>query len=136
MTKKKNKAGASSPPPKAPSPAQAPSPSSPSAEQREHPRIGLGLLVQVRASSLEEFKAVHCENISLGGMFLRTPERRPLGTEIFFQLTLENGGALIEGLARVVRTTDTGLGIQFVSLLEPSALIVKKLVEARLAAER
>ena len=101
-------------------------------EQRRAPRVSLGLLIQVRASSIDEFKAVHCENISTSGMFLRTKERRPLGVEVFFQFTVAGGGTLIEGLGKVVRITDDGMGIEFVSLLEPSASIVRKLVDDRL----
>ena len=99
------------------------------AEQRKFPRSPLSLLIQVRASSIDEFKSVHCENISLGGMFLRTAERRALNADVFFQFSLKDGGTLLEGLGRVVRVTDDGLGIEFVSMLEPSATIIKKLVE-------
>jgi hypothetical protein len=111
-------------------------PTTTSHEQREHPRVGLGLLIQIRATSIGEFKAVHCDNISLGGMFLKTAERRPLGAEVFFQFTLKDGGTLIEGLGRIVRLADDGMGLQFVSVLEPSATIIRRLVDERLAAER
>lgn len=103
-------------------------------EQRRAPRVSLGLLIQVRASSMDEFKAVHCENISLSGMFLRTRERRPLGTEVFFQLNVTGAGAVIEGLGRVVRITDDGVGIEFVSLVDTSEEMVRALVEERLRA--
>jgi c-di-GMP-binding flagellar brake protein YcgR len=108
----------------------------PAAEQRQHPRVRLGLLIQIRASSIDEFKSVHCDNISLGGMFLKTAERRPLGAEVFFQFTLKDGGTLIEGLGRIVRIADDGMGLQFISVLEPSATIIRRLVDERLAAER
>jgi hypothetical protein len=102
-------------------------------EQRRAPRIPLDILIQVRASSIEEFRQVHCANISTTGMFLKTSERRPLGAEFFFQFTVAGGGTLIEGLGKVVRIAEDGMGIEFVSLLEPSASIVTKLVEDRLA---
>ena len=111
-------------------------PATTTAEQREHPRVGLGLLIQIRATSIDEFKSVHCDNISLGGMFLKTDERRPLGAEVYFQFTLKDGGTLIEGLGRIVRLADDGMGLQFVSVLEPSATIIRRLVDERLAAER
>lgn len=78
---------------------------------------------------------MHCENISLGGMFLLTGQRRAVGTEIFFQFTLAGRGTLIEGLGQVVRVTPDGLGVKFISLLEPSASIIRHLVEDRLANE-
>ena len=105
------------------------------AEKRQHPRAPLGLLIQIRSDSIDEFKAVHCENISIGGMFLRTEQRRPLGAELYFQFTLAGRGTLIEGLGQVVRVTPDGLGLKFVSLLEPSASIIRHLVEERLARE-
>ncbi|MBM4279359.1 MAG: hypothetical protein FJ137_00890 [Deltaproteobacteria bacterium] len=101
-------------------------------EQRRAPRVQLDILVQVRTSSIEEFRQLHCVNISTSGMFLRTAERRPLGVEFYFQFTVAGGGTLIEGLGKVVRVTDDGMGIEFVSLLEPSASIVQRLVEERL----
>ena len=105
------------------------------AEKRQHPRAPLGLLIQIRSDSIDEFKAVHCENISIGGMFLRTEQRRPLGAELYFQFTLAGRGTLIEGLGQVVRVTPDGLGLKFISLLEPSASIIRHLVEERLARE-
>jgi hypothetical protein len=107
-------------------------PSSRTPEQRRAPRVPLDLLIQIRASSLDEFRQVHCANISSSGMFLRTTDRRPLGVEFFFQFTVAGGGTLIEGLGRVVRIADEGMGIEFVSLLEPSASIVQKIVDDRL----
>jgi hypothetical protein len=105
------------------------------AEKRQHPRAPLGLLIQIRSDSIDEFKAVHCDNISIGGMFLRTEQRRPLGAELYFQFTLAGRGTLIEGLGQVVRVTPDGLGLKFISLLEPSASIIRHLVEERLARE-
>jgi hypothetical protein len=101
-------------------------------EQRRAPRVSLGLLIQVRAANLEEFRSVVCDNLSVGGMFLRTAERRPLGTEFFFQINVAGHGTAIEGLGKVVRITDDGMGIEFVSLLEPSATRVRELVTERL----
>lgn len=105
------------------------------ADKRQHPRASLGLLIQIRSDSIDEFRSVHCENISLGGMFLRTDQRRPLGSEIFFQFTLAGRGTLIEGLGQVVRVAPDGVGVKFISLLEPSASIIRHLVEDRLANE-
>jgi uncharacterized protein (TIGR02266 family) len=104
---------------------------------RKDPRAPLDLLVQVRTSSLEEFRAIHAVNLSAGGMFLRTDDVRPVGSEIYFQLVLETGGPLLEGFGRVVHASapdakERGMGVEFVSVLEPSRSIIQALVAERL----
>ncbi len=104
---------------------------------RKHARVNLGMLVQVNVDTIAAFKQDHCANISEGGMFLRTDELRPIGSSLFFQFTLKDGGALIEGMAKVVRVVEQpgpeprGMGVEFESLLEPSLSIVKALVDER-----
>jgi molecular chaperone DnaK len=100
-------------------------------DQRKHPRVSLNLLVQVDVESIDVFKNEHCANISLGGMFLKTKDVRPLGSSLFFQLKLKDGGPLIEGQAKVVRVEKDGMGVEFESLLEPSKSIVAALVAER-----
>lgn len=106
------------------------------AENRKHPRVPLELLVQVTSDSIAQFRAVHAKNLSVGGMFIETPTPRALGASVFFQFTVKDGGTLIEGLGRVVHASKTGMGVEFVSVLEPSASIIKKLVADRLASSR
>lgn len=102
-------------------------------QQRKHPRVPLNLLVQLRSSSVEDFRASHGANLSIGGMFITTRDRRPVGSQVFFQFTLRDGGTLIEGLGRVVHVSDDGMGLEFISVLEPSAGIIRALVAERLA---
>lgn len=102
------------------------------AEKRKHPRVGFDFLVQVRSESLDEFRAVHAKNLSVGGMFIQTPSPKPVGAQVYFQFTVKDGGTLIEGLAKVVHAGPNGMGVEFVSVLEPSASIIRTLVEARL----
>lgn len=104
---------------------------------RRHPRVSLEVLVQVKSDNIDAFKAVHAKNISMGGMFIATqpsgpPLARSVGAEIFFQFTVKDGGTLIEGLAKVVHSSAAGLGLEFVSVLEPSRTIIKALVDERL----
>ena len=108
------------------------------ADERAHPRVPLEVLVQVRSDSVDQFKQLHAKNLSVGGMFIATegndPARRPLGTQVFFQFTVKDGGTLIEGLGKIVHSSATGLGVEFISVLEPSASIIRMLVEERLKA--
>ena len=103
------------------------------ADHRKHPRVPLVILVQVTSDSIAQFRAVHAKNLSVGGMFIETPSPRALGASVFFQFTVKDGGTLIEGLGKVVHSSSTGMGVEFVSVLEPSASIIRKLVGDRLA---
>ena len=102
-------------------------------ENRKHPRVALEILVQVRSESIAEFKSVHAKNISVGGMFISASQARPVGAQIYFQFTVKDGGTLIEGLGKVVHSSAAGMGVEFVSVLEPSATNIRTLVEHRLS---
>lgn len=102
-------------------------------EHRKHARVPLELLVQMTSDSIAQFRAVHARNLSIGGMFIETDKPRSVGAAVFFQFTVKDGGTLIEGLGRVVHASDKGMGIEFLSVLEPSASIIRKLVADRLA---
>ena len=103
-------------------------------ENRKHPRVPLEVLVQVRSDDVHTFRALHAKNLSIGGMFIETRERREQGAQVYFQFTVKDGGTLIEGLGRVVHVSERGMGIEFVSVLEPSATIIRTLVDERLRA--
>lgn len=100
-------------------------------DQRKHARIPLDFIMQVKSDSIDQFKELHAKNISVGGMFIQTAEARPVGSDLFFQFTLKDGGTLIEGLGKVVHSSAQGMGVEFVSVLEPSASIIRALVESR-----
>ena len=104
--------------------------------RRRYPRAPLSLLVQFRFNTVQEFLMEYATNLSFGGMFIRTTEPREIGTLIYFQFTLKDGSKLIEGLGRVVHSSTSGMGVEFVSVLEPSASIIRKLVSDRLASSR
>jgi hypothetical protein len=100
--------------------------------QRQHPRAPLDALVQVRSDSVEHFRQVHAKNVSVGGMFIAGSAARVVGAQVFFQFTVKDGGTLIEGLGKIVHASPNGIGIEFVSVLEPSASIIRALVNDRL----
>jgi uncharacterized protein (TIGR02266 family) len=105
--------------------------------RRRYPRVPLNILVQFRSPTLSDFANDYARNISIGGLFVETTKVKPLGTELFFQFTLDEGGTLIEGLGKVVHVSTApgqpqGMGIEFVSVLEPSRSIINKIVEDRI----
>jgi uncharacterized protein (TIGR02266 family) len=101
-------------------------------ENRKHPRVPLDVLVQVRVDTIEQFLQVHGKNLSVGGMFIQTTAAKPVGTQLYFQFTVKDGGTLIEGLGKVVHASPHGMGVEFVSVLEPSATIIRTLVGQRI----
>lgn len=106
--------------------------------RRKHPRYDLSLLVQLRFDDFDDFVAEYASNISVSGMFIRTPERRQVGDQLYLQFYLKGGQKLIEGLVRVVRViapgagvTDAGFAVEFVNFDEASMALIEEICEAR-----
>jgi len=105
--------------------------------RRKHPRVPLQLFVQVRTKDMATFLTERAPNISMGGLFLETSDLRPEGTMLYFQFTTDDDGPHIEGLGRVVRVVfggggqPRGLGVEFVSVEEPSMARIAALIEGR-----
>ena len=106
--------------------------------KRVHPRSPLTLLVQYRFESIDEFVSEYAEDVSLGGMFIRTDEPPEEGSVIFLQFTLRDGSKLVEGLAKVCWCLPPnkasklgrvpGMGVQFLHFDEESQTAVKDIV--------
>jgi molecular chaperone DnaK len=103
-------------------------------ERRRSPRVPLNLLIQFRFDSLEEFLVDYADNISEGGMLLRSDDPRPIGSLVYLQFTLKDGTRLIEGLGKVVHSSAAGLGVEFVSFDEESTQMIQAIVAQRLGA--
>ena len=108
------------------------------AEKRKYPRYSLSLLVQYRFNTFEDFLAEYAENISLGGMFIRTDTPREEGALIYLQFALKDGSRLIEGLGRVVRVNPVGvphrtpgMGVEFVNFDAESMSLVEEIIASR-----
>ena len=107
--------------------------------KRIHPRSALTLLVQYHFESLDEFVSEYAEDVSLGGMFIKTDTPPPKGSVIFLQFSLSDGSKLVEGLAKVAwclspaeaEASDriAGMGVQFIHFDEESQAIVAEIVQ-------
>ena len=80
--------------------------------------------------------AEYAEDVSLGGMFIKTDSPPPPGSVIFIQFSLPDGSSLVEGLAKVAWTREAGerpagMGIQFLNLDNESRKVLEDLVEHR-----
>ena len=104
--------------------------------RRQHARVALNLLVQTRVDDFDAFMENHASNISAGGMFLAGSETRPVGSMIYFKFSLPEGSALIEGLGRVVRVIDDGMGIEFVGLEEKTKAVIERIIQDRIQSSK
>jgi len=100
-------------------------------------RVRLERTVSLKFKNLEGFVTELSENISLGGMFLRTEDPQPVGALFDFELTLEEEGPLIQGIAEVmwVRENDdgperlSGMGVRFLELAPGSRALIYQVVD-------
>ena len=109
----------------------------PSDPRRKHARTSLSMLVQYRCNSFDDFLADYSVNLSVGGIFIRTPEPKELGEMIYLQFSLRDGSKLIEGLGRVVhvnvpgKDAVAGMGVEFVSFDEESMALIESICAKR-----
>lgn len=107
--------------------------------RRRHPRARLNILVQHRLENFDAFKEAYAADLSEGGMFMRSTDPKPVGSKIYFQVMLQNGPRLLEGLAEVVRVVaprppdvEGGMGLQFINLDEASREVIRDFVNRNL----
>lgn len=101
------------------------------------PRVDVRLLVRLEARLELGHSAVLCqtENLSRGGMLVRTDRRPTLGEAFSFELALPEGGQVVRGRAEVARHTDParepvrGIGLRFLSFESDGARRLAAYVE-------
>ncbi len=107
-------------------------------DPRKHDRVGVGLLVKMAASNIDEFTENYATNISPGGIFLQCREPKPIGAVLMFEIRLKGGKVVIRGKGRVMwtRTRDTegdkplmpGMGVKFLALDKSSKAVLKRIL--------
>jgi uncharacterized protein (TIGR02266 family) len=115
------------------------SPDDPSSQR--FPRADLRRKVSLKFKEFQGFVNEYSENVSAGGMFIRTSSPQPVGTVFDFELTLGDDYTLIHGLGEVVwvRQRDEGfdrppgMGVRFLSLDPGSRKLIDRMVAERLA---
>jgi uncharacterized protein (TIGR02266 family) len=114
-------------------------PGDPSSQR--YPRAELRRKVSLKFKEFQGFVNEYSENVSAGGMFIRTSSPQPVGTVFDFELTLGDDYTLIHGLGEVVwvRERDEGfdrppgMGVRFLSLDPGSRRLIDRMVAERLA---
>ena len=97
---------------------------------RNEPR----LTINKEFDSFDQFIQEYVTNISRSGVFIRTKEPLPAGTEVHLRFTvLVDGIETIEGLGEVVRVQDQppGMGVVFKELSSYSKELIAKLLTAQ-----
>jgi uncharacterized protein (TIGR02266 family) len=101
-------------------------------EQRVHPRV----TVNKEFESIDDFVSEYVTNISRGGVFIRSKNPLPVGTEVNLKFSiLTDDFEMIEGLGRVVRVDEEGMGVVFTELTPDSRAAVELIIQDTHAAE-
>ena len=111
-------------------------------DHRSNARKAVGLLVKLSYTGVDEFAQRYATNLSDGGMFIRSRDPKPVGTELKFRVEIANGQRVMQGSAivRWVRGADDpagapGMGVQFVALDESSKVLVDRMLASTQSAK-
>jgi hypothetical protein len=82
---------------------------------RRHPRVKSprGLFVAWETGSKRSVSRL--ETLSLGGVFIHTPEPAPIGSTLNILLDMQNGDVRARAIVRRVAPSE-GMGIEFISM--------------------
>src|SRR5512133_3233764 len=111
------------------------------ADQRREPRVSAELRIRLGYGSVDDFIERYALNLSRGGMFVRTLDPSPPGTEVLIDVSLATGDHVIRGKG-IVRwtsppsapgeaTRQPGMGIKFTDLTPDSRALVELVVASR-----
>lgn len=111
---------------------------------QRYKRVDLQQKVSLKFKEFQGFITEYSENLSAGGMFIRTDEPQAPGSIFDFEFTLGEDYTLIHGLGEVVWVRDedegfdrpAGMGVRFLSLDEKSRDLIDRMVAERLAAQK
>jgi molecular chaperone DnaK len=117
-----------------------------SEHNRRDARVDAELRIRLAYGSLDDFIERYATNISRGGIFVRTLDPQPPGTEVALDVALDSGDQVIRGTGVVRWTTapsapgephrEPGMGIRFTELSTESRALVELVVATRGAAGR
>lgn len=106
----------------------------------ESTRIPIDCSIDLRFNHFKGFEEHYAANISMGGIFIRTPDLHPPGTQFELCFQLEDGQPLIRGTAEVVwrRAEDrgpdrpSGIGARFLHLDLESKYVIYRMVDCHI----
>ena len=107
-------------------------------DKRFRQRVPIEDKVQIVCDDMNKFMTEYADNISSGGMFIKTANPFPTGTRFNLELCIGTTGQKISGVGEVVWTKEfssagdkrpSGMGIRFVELHGTSKALIAELIE-------
>ena len=108
-------------------------------------RTPVNLRIKFRSESLEQFIERYAVDVSRGGIFIRTREPLPVGTQLKLDFQYQNGGPLMAGDGTVVWIRDPdpsrpnippGMGVRFDRLSPESQAVLELLLADKAKREK
>jgi uncharacterized protein (TIGR02266 family) len=109
-------------------------------DTRKDKRAPLSLKVRFKSATLDEFVEQYSQDLSRGGIFIKSKKPMKIGTLLKFEFQLKDESSLIHGVGRVVwvrapeEATDAspaGMGIKFIKMDADSRALVQDIVDRR-----
>src|SRR5262249_46660671 len=103
-------------------------------------RTPITLKIKFKSSNLDQFIERYSVDVSRGGIFIRTKEPLPVGTQLKFEFQLQDASSLIAGEGTVVwiREHDPnrtgvapGMGVRFDKLMASSQAVLEKILNEK-----
>jgi len=108
-------------------------------ERRKSQRITISTIVKVWMEDFDDFKEYLSENLSSGGIFIKTAEPLPVGSDISVEFSLLEGGIkLVDAEGRVVRCVETepnqiwktpGMAVKFTYIDPESKALIEEIAK-------
>ena len=125
-------------PPPAREPIRVPDRPTTTAERRLFRRVPFFRKVEYKFATIDHFKKEIANDLSLGGMFIKTEAPEPVGSILYLQFDLADGSPILRGYGKVVRVNppgvpdfDAGMGIEFLKFDDESLARIRALVSER-----
>src|SRR4051794_34775327 len=103
-------------------------------------RTPITLKIKFKSANLDQFIERYSVDVSRGGIFIRTKEPLPIGTQLKFEFQLQDSSSLIagEGTVAWIREHDPartgvapGMGVRFEKLNSPSEPVLERILEEK-----
>jgi uncharacterized protein (TIGR02266 family) len=111
----------------------------------KEPRGPVSLRIKFRSASLDQFIERYAVDVSRGGIFIRTREPLPVGTQLRFNFQLQDAAPLLAGEGTIVwiRENDPsragvtpGMGVRFDKLTPASQPVLEKILAEKARREQ
>ena len=107
------------------------------AERREHPRFPLHRKIRIAYPDRQRLVTEMCHNVSVGGMYIESPNPPPVGTVVRFELDLAALKVTVRGVGETVwrrqalaaSSATSGFGIRFVEMDPEQRQLIYRIID-------